>query len=37
MERGGGGREREKEVSHVWPGFGGLRLEPFLPSNTNGV
>lgn len=30
-------RKRKKEVSNAWPGFAGLRSEPFLPSNTNGV
>lgn len=30
-------KEREREVSNAWPGFAGLRSEPFLPSNTNGV
>lgn len=30
-------RKREREVSNAWPGFDGLRSEPFLPSNTNGV
>lgn len=29
--------KREREVSNAWPGFDGLRSEPFLPSNTNGV
>lgn len=31
------GKEEEREVSNAWPGFAGLRSEPFLPSNTNGV